>query len=227
MYYTMDHQTSEQFDLYAWRQSPGDPLPILVPPVKINDSTPSDGKIRTTYRELPNSHAGGGSGMRAEHVKAWLQGTLEEEDPEGQEKERHRDNGHLFTHLVQAVWNHGYIPRQLLWIIIVLIPKGGGDYCGIGLLKPSWKVLERVKDHWLDSIKLHNCLYGCCANRGTGTTVNKAKLAQQLLFLELKPFFGVFLDLKKVFNLIEREHCMLILEGYGAGPQMIRLIWTF
>jgi hypothetical protein len=34
---------------------------------------------------------------------------------------------------------------------------------------------------------LHDCLHGCCTNRGTGTAVIKAKLAQQLLYLELKP----------------------------------------
>jgi hypothetical protein len=82
-------------------------------------------------------------------------------------------------------------------------------------------------DHRLNAIKLHNCYHGCCANRGKGTTVIKAKVAQQLLYLELKPFFGVFLDLKKAFNLMDREQCILILEGYGAGPQMIQLIRSF
>jgi hypothetical protein len=28
----------------------------------------------------------------------------------------------------------------------VLLPKGGGDYRGIGLLKPLWKVVERIMD---------------------------------------------------------------------------------
>jgi hypothetical protein len=28
------------------------------------------------------------------------------------------------------------------WVVTVLIPKGGGDYRGIGLLEPIWKVLE-------------------------------------------------------------------------------------
>jgi hypothetical protein len=54
--------------------------------------------------------------------------------------------------------------------------------------------------------------------------VIEAKLAQQLLYLELKPFYGVFLDLKKAFDLMDWERCIMILEGYGAGPRMIRLI---
>ena len=30
----------------------------------------------------------------------------------------------------------GEVPQQMLWIIVVLIPKDGGDYQGIGLLEP-------------------------------------------------------------------------------------------
>jgi hypothetical protein len=44
------------------------------------------------------------------------------------------DNWKLFVQLVQAVWTHGIISRQMLWSIVVLIPKGGRDYRGIGLL---------------------------------------------------------------------------------------------
>jgi len=65
--------------------------------------------------------------MCAEHVKAWLRGALEEEDPESQGNfVGHGDNWKLFIELVQAVWTHGIIPCQMLWSIVVLIPKGGG-----------------------------------------------------------------------------------------------------
>ena len=33
-----------------------------------------------------------------------------------------------FVQLIGAIWATGRIPRQLLWVIVVLIPKGGGDY---------------------------------------------------------------------------------------------------
>jgi hypothetical protein len=55
----------------------------------------------------------------------------------------------------------------------------------------------------------------------------EVKLAQQLAHLEQEPFYGVFLDLKKAFDVIDRERCLLILEGYGGGPNMVRLIRTF
>jgi hypothetical protein len=57
-----------------------------------------------------------------------------------------------------------------------------------------------------------------------GTAIIEAKLAQQLSYLELKPFYGVFLDLRKAFDAMDREWAIMLLEGYGAGPRMIRLI---
>jgi hypothetical protein len=55
----------------------------------------------------------------------------------------------------------------------------------------------------------------------------EAKLAQQRAHLEQAPFYGVFLDLKKAFNAMDCKWCLLILEGYGVGPKMIRLIRNF
>jgi hypothetical protein len=112
-------------------------------------------------------------------------------------------------------------------VIIILIPKGGGDYWGIGLLELMWKVCKHVMDIRLNAFDLHDLLHGCRDKRGTGTARIKAKLAQQLAHLEQAPFYGVFLDLKKAFDSMDRERCLLILEGYGVGPRMIRLIRNF
>jgi hypothetical protein len=60
-----------------------------------------------------------------------------------------------------------------------------------------------------------------------GTAIIKAKLAQQLSYLEMQPFYGVFLELQKAFNAMDREQCIMILEGYEAGPQIVRLIHGF
>jgi hypothetical protein len=111
-YHTMERQTSERVDLYARRQSPGDHLPLHLTPAEIDDGVPMDSEIRIVAGDLTNGRAGGASGMRAEHVKAWLWGALEEEDPESQGNFAGRgDNWKLFVDLVQAVWAHGIIPR--------------------------------------------------------------------------------------------------------------------
>ena len=79
----------------------------------------------------------------------------------------------------------------------------------------------------LNAFDLHDLLHGCCNKRGTGMAGIEAKLAQQLAHLEQVPFYGVFLDLKKAFDAMDWEQCILILEGYGVGPSMIRLIRIF
>ena len=58
-FHTMERQTLERVDLYAWRQSPGNPLPIHLKPVKINNDALSDNKIKTATGELTNGRAGG------------------------------------------------------------------------------------------------------------------------------------------------------------------------
>ncbi len=146
-YHTMEHQILERVDLYAQRESPGDPLPINITPVVINDDVPTDGELRQVAGELTNGQAAGASGMHAKHIKEWLHGMRWEEDPEGHGIDSAGDDWRLFVQLVQAAWAHGTIPCQLLWIIVVLILKGCGDYHGIGLLEPVWNCIKRVIDH--------------------------------------------------------------------------------
>ena len=86
-----------------------------------------------------------------------------------------------------------------------MIPKGGGDYREIGLLEPVWKCIKRVIYHQLEAINLHDSLHGCRNNHGTGTAIIEAKLAQQLSYLEPKPFYGIFLDLWKAFDTMDWE----------------------
>jgi hypothetical protein len=203
------------------------PPPHQSHPVEISDDPLTDGKLRQVAGKLTNGRAAGVSGMCTEHVKEWLNGMQWEEDLEGHGVDGAGDNWQLFVRLVQETWTHGTIPRQLLWIIVVLIPKGGRDYRGIGLLEPVWKCIEQVIDHQLDMINLHDSLHGCRHNRGTGTAIIEAKLAQQLSYLELRPFYGVFLNLRKAFDAMDRERCLMVLEGYGAGPRIIQLIRGF
>jgi hypothetical protein len=137
------------------------------------------------------------------------------------------DKWRALIKLVQTVWDEGRIPPQLGWVITVLVPKGGGAYQGIGLLEPIWKVMEWVMDRQLEAIVLHDSLHGCRNQRGTGTAVIKAKLTQQLAHIEQTPFYGVFVDLTKAFDAMDRERCLQLLGEYGAGPKMRRLIRHF
>ena len=59
-------------------------------------------------------------------------------------------------------------------------PRRGGDFSGIGILEPFWKVMEVLMDKRLQNIKFHDCLHGFLAGLGTGTATAEVKLTQQL-----------------------------------------------
>jgi hypothetical protein len=84
----------------------------------------------------------GASGLQAEHIKVWLHNAIREEEEDGDVGLG--DKWCTFVRLIQAVWEHESMPEQMRWEIIVFLPKGNGEYCGIGLLDPFWKVLEKV-----------------------------------------------------------------------------------
>ena len=61
--------------------------------------------------------------------------------------------------VIQHVWGTGKIPQQMLWMVVVLVPKGNsGDYRGINLLDPIWKVVEKILDAQLAKLEFHDCL---------------------------------------------------------------------
>ena len=129
--------------------------------------------------------------------------------------------------LVRVIWDTGTVPRQMMWVIVVLLPKGGGDFRGIGLLRPFWKVMEIIMDNRLQVVDFHDCLHGFVKGKGCGTVGIEAKLVQQLAVLEQHPLYVMFIDLKKAYNVMDRERCREIMDGYGMGPNMPRLIMFF
>ena len=48
--------------------------------------------------------------------------------------------------LVQFIWDHGTIPKDMGWKILLLITKGNSDTRGIELLEVLWKVMETIID---------------------------------------------------------------------------------
>jgi hypothetical protein len=191
-YHTMKRQTSEQVDLYTRRASPGNPLPINYGPIKINNDAPSDKEIWLATSELSNGRAAGASRMRAKHVKDWLRGIRWEEDAKDQGAPGDGDNWQLFAHLVQATWTYGIIPRQILWIIVVLIPKGDRDYHGIGLLEPIWKVIKQIIGCRLNSIQLHDSLTDAAINAGQGPQSSRQSWCSSFHTWSCSPFTGYY-----------------------------------
>ena len=107
---------------------------INVTPFDVPDSTPGDKEIRTAVRDgLKWGRAGGASQINAEHIKLWLTDMEDKETAEnegGTGTEGLGDRWHLFVWLVRAIWDTGTVPQQMMWVIVVLLPKGGGELQG-------------------------------------------------------------------------------------------------
>ena len=162
--------------------------------------------------------------MRAEDIKDWHSGILMEENTG---EAGPGDNWRLLVQLIQIIWERGEIPSQMKWVIVILIPKGKGDFRGIGLLEPVWKVIEIIIDGRLQAIQLHDCLHGFMKGRGTGTATIEAKLTQQLAHLEQTPLYEIFVDLRKAYDSVDRARCLKILAGYGVGRKVSGLLQHF
>jgi hypothetical protein len=125
--------------------------------------------------------------------------------------------------MIQAIWDQGEIPMQMSWMVVILLLKGKGNFQGIGLLDPSWKVVEKIMVRQMGAIDFHPCLHGGMPKQGTGMAIIEAKLAQQLAWVEQEPLFQVFVDLCKAYDHLNCAKCLEIMTSYGVGPKLLRL----
>jgi hypothetical protein len=140
----MEIQTDKREELYAERAAYGEAFPANGTPVAIGNNQLIDGKLRAVVSLLSHSRCGGALGIQVEHMNVWLWGAKRVEDPKT--ATYHIGAGktwYKFVRLCPSVWTTGSIPQQMCWVIKVLILKRGGEYWGISLLEPIWKVLKR------------------------------------------------------------------------------------
>ena len=79
----------------------------------------------------------------------------------------------------------------------------------------------------LKSIEFHDCLHGFLAGRGTGTATIEVKLTQQLAYIKQVPLYGIFINLRKAYDSMDRGRVLEILKGYGVGPNLLRVLRYF
>ena len=53
------------------------------------------------------------------------------------------------------------------------------------------------------------------------------KVAQELANINQDPLFLVFLDLRTAYDTVDRDHPIIALEGYVAGPRLCGILETF
>ena len=134
------------------------------------------------------AQAGGYTHLRAEHLKHWRReaypGDQSPPPPQG------RELWACLVDLAQNMWRMGEIPRELRWMILVLIPKGTTDTRGIILLETLWKLVEALINTRLKtSLQMHDVLHGFRYGRWTGTAIMELKLAQELARIDHEPLF--------------------------------------
>ena len=78
--------------------------------------------------------------------------------------------------LTQIAFRGVYIPEAMIWKTMVLIPKGGKGYIGIGLVEAIWKVCTHIVNSRIrSSIVLHDDVHGF-RRGGKGITIMEEKL---------------------------------------------------
>ncbi len=195
----------------------GAPLPIHIDPSNIPYGPPCNKELRVVIEGLCNRQAAGMSGLQAKHLSNVVREEMEESDV------GLGDQWRIFVKVMQVVWEQGSIPEQMRWEIIILLPKSGSDYCGIGLLEPFWKVAEKIMAAQFASVKFHEGLLSRLSNWGTGTATIEAKLHQSLAWHDQCPLYQNYVDLKKAYNALDREPMLNILVAYGVRPKMLAL----
>ena len=82
---------------------------------------------------------------------------------------------------------------------MVLIPKGGGDYCGIGFVEVAWKAVAVIINCcFTASITYHDSLHGLRVGRGMGTATLEVKMLQQLTAMREEVLNEILLYLHNV-----------------------------
>jgi hypothetical protein len=84
--------------------------------------------------------------------------------------------------------------------------------------------MESILVQRLSAIQCHNSLHGSINKKGTGRATIEVNLAQQLAFLDQKPWHQIFLDLHKVYDAMDWEKTLEILADYGVGPKALCII---
>ena len=135
----------------------------------------------------------------------------------------------LVVELVREAYSSGKMPTRLTQAICVLIPKNDkGEYRGIGLLEAMWKLITSIANRRMArDITLHDAHHGFRARRGTGTAILETKLRMQLARRQGWPYYQVFIDLSKAYDTIDRTRMEQILQAYGVGPRMLRILRQF
>jgi len=213
----MHNMEAEYRALYTATAQPGEPIRGMVTYI-IPDQPPNDDELEGALRSLHSGRAPGPSGMTVEALKKWHE-----------ERDANPRPWAIIQQLVAHAFSTGVVPSRARANTLVLIPKPEpGQFRGIGLQEPVWKLISAIINRRLmDNIRFHDDLHGFLPDRGTGTACLEAKLEAQLAIITGRPLHHIYLDFTKAYDSLDRERTLTLLQDYGVGPQMLRIISHF
>ena len=147
-------------------------------------------------------------------------------DEGGEEGEEwYQSKWEMLVELVHMAFRYGVLAEEATWQVVVLIPKGGGDYHVIGLVEVVWKAVAAIINRRFTALTTyHEYLHGFWAGRGMGTVTLEVKLLHQVTAMSEEILHTIFLYLHKAYKTSDRSRCLEILEGYGKGTRAICLL---
>ena len=134
--------------------------------------------MEDSVRKLRVNREGSHTHLKDKHFKTWLREAYQEKEETTLPK---TSKWMKLMELVQFMWEHGNIPEDLVWTILILTPKVNTDTRWIGLLGVLCKVTEAIIDKRIKkAMTFHDILHGFCAGRGMRTAIMELNLTEEL-----------------------------------------------
>ena len=91
-------------------------------------------------------------------------------------EERDNTKWEKVVELVQLEFQDRVVVEEADWQAVVLIPKTGGDYRGIGLVEVIWKAVAVILNrHFITTITYHESLHRFRVGRGRGPPPSRSR----------------------------------------------------
>jgi hypothetical protein len=190
-------------ELLANKPPAGEPIPIYVSPLNIDDSIPSEAEIEKAVGRIHSGRIPGQTGMRPEDLKERRDAARREKSPDTQTWDK-------VVELVQYIFETGMIPTELNWSVLV-----------------AKTILSIIDSRIKAKVQFHNALHGFRPGRGTSSATIEANLRIQLSTIHQRPLYAIFLDFSKAYDTLDRGRTLDIMQGYRFGPNSIRILQNF
>ena len=152
--------------------------------------------------------------MRSEHLQYWLAEATRNERPD-------TENWDWVVDILQTDFGGGTIPTDYNCQMMVIIPKGNGEFIGIRIIKLLCKSLPGVINLQIGvAVQFHDVMHVFREDWGTGTTSLESNLLHQIMTMREEILYEVLLNPLKAYDALVRERCMYILVVCGVGPRM-------